>query len=204
MMTTLGFWRRGGRGVLSAGVITIGLGLVTHPALAQRDTSASPVSATLLRVVAEAADGYRTGEPTYFVAEYRFPHSVRGPYKTLADARNAVTRGYGVFGPYTTPPDEQKETVRVVRVTLSVLNEKGVRTESEVKLDSAVDALFLTRAAVDKFLVPYYVRVYGPDGPRFAERLQKQITPLCHLYTSIPCTLTPSGGVQPLRIENWK
>src|SRR5438128_11513087 len=80
------------------------LGLWANLAAAQ-DTTAT---ATLLKVLGEAVDGYRTGQPVYVVAAFRSPYPVYGVFSSRDSATSALPRagrGYSVFGPYGGPPD---------------------------------------------------------------------------------------------------
>ena len=123
----------------------------------------SAVSATMLRVLAETADEFRTGSSVYLVAAFRFPHKVLGGFATRATAdsiRAAAGAGYGVFGPYLTSEDpgvEGAPTVISVRVELETAEGREV---INVNPDT-VDALFFSQSAYDKFVTPYYSRVYG-------------------------------------------
>src|SRR5437016_343889 len=71
---------------------------------APQDTT-TRISAGLLRRLAAAADGYRTGEPVWVVASTYEPYQVEGVYPTVAEAnrRSPSIRGGKVFGPYVTP-----------------------------------------------------------------------------------------------------
>jgi hypothetical protein len=89
----------------SCGVMPV----ATQPAQAEPS-----VPATLAKRLAEAADGYRTGEPVWFAAAFAYPHELRGPFPSeeaaLAAIRD-VLPSYGVFGPYVTPRDLDRTTV---------------------------------------------------------------------------------------------
>ena len=129
------------------------------------------MTATMLRAIAERADQYRTGLPVYLLADYRFPHNVDGPFPSRAAAELARPDSgltFGVFGPNVTPRDTMPDsTSRVVSVRVLVQLPNGRRT-IEVN-PNEVDALFFTLVSFDKFVVPYYSRLYGPD---FARRLK--------------------------------
>jgi hypothetical protein len=153
--------------------------LAAAPASGQDTT----VSATMLRVLAEAADGFRTGRPVFFVADYRFPHNVAGPFETYAQARRVKADSgarLGVFGPYVTPRDPNADSVnRVVAVRLTIESPDGRRDTVDVD-PTKVDALFFTMSAVDKFVVPYYSRVYGPEYATVLREALLPRRPLCH------------------------
>jgi len=72
----------------------------------------SAMSASLLRRLAEAVDGYRTGETLFVAAARSFPHDVAGVFATSRQAMEVARRrgaDYGVFGPYFAPPDSGNE-----------------------------------------------------------------------------------------------
>jgi hypothetical protein len=120
-------------------------------------------SASLLRRLGEAADGYRDGKDRYIVADRRFPHKVAGIFRTFAEAQslaNARGGSYGAFGPFRTfddPPDYSAGPSDVLEVI--VRRKDGERRYSA----DSVDALFWSLSAFDKFVVPYLAVVYGPQ-----------------------------------------
>ena len=131
------------------------------------DTSAK--SASLLRRLAEAADGYRDGRPRW-VAIHREGreghHDVQGVFRTYQEASFEARRAgpeYAVFGPFVTvddPPDESSTEEDVVEVTVRQKNGVVKRFSPD-----SVDALFWSLAAFDKFIAPYLTSV---DGVRYA------------------------------------
>jgi hypothetical protein len=127
----------------------------------------------MLRVLAEIADEFRTGAPVFLVAAFAFLHTVIGgvPSRAAADsARAAAGPGHGVFGPYVTPADQIPDSVpKVISVRLEIQTPQGKQV---VDVDpDTVNALFFTQAAVDKFAIPYYSRVYGPE---YASKLRRE------------------------------
>ena len=163
--------------------------------LAGQDSAA--VSATLLRALAEAADGFRTDRDVYLVADYRFPHNIAGSFATRAAAERA--RGdsaayLGVFGPYRTAKDPGSDSAtRVIRVTLITENAQGQR-RSVVVDPKVVDALFFSQSAVDKFVVPYYTRTYGPQYGALVQGAEPRVSIKCHAL-SHDCYVGPDGIV---------
>jgi hypothetical protein len=123
-----------------------------------------PESASLLRRLGEAADGYRDNRNRWVVADRRFPHRVEDVYLTEAEAvaataaANAADPGaeYDWFGPYRTaeptpvPPSDED----VVRVTVLMRNGKTKEYDG-----AKYDALFWTLEAFDKFVGPYLAKV---------------------------------------------
>jgi hypothetical protein len=162
---------------------------------------------SLARVLAEAARDFRTGRPVYLVATLRFPQYVVGAYPTRAEADSVAAdsgSGYGAFGPYVTPRDEVKPNAVTVDSVVVYLRTSG--GSRRLKVSPNVDALFLTPAAMDKFLVPYYAGLYGPEVANLLrEQAMIQIRPPCHWAGSIPCAtvwgfpslLPPPHGVFP-------
>jgi len=143
--------------------------LATARSGAAQDTAAS---ATMLRIIGEAADQFRTGRPVWLVADYRFPHRVKGPFATRDAARLAArdpSAALGVFGPYVTARDSSADSgSRIVSVRVVLRAAGGTETTVDVN-PAEVDALFFTMAPFDKFVIPYYSRLYGPE---FALRLR--------------------------------
>ena len=119
-----------------------------------------PVAAPLLRRLAEVADAYRTGKPVYIVASTTAPYDVRAVFFDPKTAGDSAGGAYHVFGPYVTPPDRPAGTSEVLSITVKIQRERD--TVSVTVNPKEYDALFWTAPAIDKFLVPYYSRVYGP------------------------------------------
>ncbi len=116
--------------------------------------------APVMRRLAEAADGNRTGQDIYFLANPRnlvtvFP--VTDPDEVDGIIREKDLVGYELFGPFNTPPDAHPLPL-VEQVILRYADGQEKRYHG-----SEVDALFLTRAALDKFYYPYEVGVLGID-----------------------------------------
>lgn len=154
---------------LGLGLVLLGVVIPMTPAatelLAQEPRAAPTVSATMLRVLAEAADVYRSGKPVYLVADYRYPHNVLRAFasKAAADKVRADSgANYGVFGPYVTTPDVAPDTAnRILAIRVLMKTPEGNKT---VAVDPRqADALFLSMSAVDKFVLPYYQKILGPD-----------------------------------------
>lgn len=131
------------------------------------DTSAK--SASLLRRLAEAADGFRDGKPRWVVIQRRGDeghHKVLGVFMTFTEASFTAQRAgpeYATFGPFVTvddPPDESASEEDVVEVIVRQKNGEVKRFSPD-----SVDALFWSLAAFDKFIAPYLTSV---DGVRYA------------------------------------
>jgi hypothetical protein len=185
-------WVRIGRPILT--VVLMLWAIAASPAAGQDTT----VSATMLRVLAEAADGFRTGRPVFLVADYRFPHNVAGAFATYEEARRVrrmqADSGatFGVFGPYVTRRDPRSDSAsRVVAVQLTIKSPKGRLRTVNVNPDT-VDALFFTMPAVDKFVIPYYSRTYGPDYAAALRKWSFVAITICHL-SSRNCWIVEDG-----------
>jgi hypothetical protein len=128
-------------------------------------------SSTLLSRLAEAVDGHRKGKAVVYVAEFLYDtkkgHKLHGPFRNCEEARefratelgDAKGNDYGIFGPFYTldGPDASMSKEPKSRVTSVVvhLTEGG---PIELSPDDA-DAVFWSRAAVEKFVIPYYVAI---------------------------------------------
>jgi hypothetical protein len=128
-----------------------------------------PKSASLLRRLAEAADGFRDGRPRWVAINRkgdRGHHKVLGVFTTFEEASFTAQRAgpeYAAFGPFVTvddPPDESSSDEDVVEV---IVRQKD-RVEKRFSADS-VDALFWSLAAFDKFIAPYLTTT---EGVRYA------------------------------------
>jgi hypothetical protein len=148
-------------------------GLLVARSEAQQRTT----TATLLRVLSEAADVYRTGKPIYLVADYRYPHNVLPGFGNKDSALTAAKRlnankgaSFDVFGPYVTPQDSISETaLQIVSISITTKTSSGTKTHT---VDPRrTDALFLNLSAIDKFVLPYYSKVLGPA---YASRLREK------------------------------
>ena len=153
----------------SGGVTRTGT-LPTTPVLASEvagDTSAK--SASLVRRLAEAADGFRDGKPRYVVANRkgdRGHHNVLGVFRTSEEANFTARRAgpeYTAFGPFVTKDDPADSSSSEEDVLEVIVRQKNGQ-EKRYGADS-VDALFWSLAAFDKFIAPYLTSV---DGVRYA------------------------------------
>jgi hypothetical protein len=84
-------------------VAALTLALAARPsAAAAQDTR---TTATLLRRLGEAVDGYRSGRPVWVVAGWAFPHDVLGVFEDSSRAKEFARPGFNAFGPYFARPD---------------------------------------------------------------------------------------------------
>jgi hypothetical protein len=144
-----------------------------------------PQSASLLRRLAEAADGFRDGKPRWVVIHRRGEqghHKVLGVFRTFEEASFEARRAgseYATFGPFVTqddPPDLSSSDEDVVEVIVRQKNGVQKRFAGD-----SVDALFWTLAAFDKFVAPYLT---ATEGVRYAAE-QRELyrtgkSPLAH------------------------
>jgi hypothetical protein len=137
-------------------------------------SATSPETASLLRRVAEAADGFRDGIPRYVVANQVHPHKVLGVFLKLEEARDTLAQlrtsdpasyaSYEVFGPYRAvedPPMVEADTTEEVLEV--VVKYRGGKTTTYG--GDEVDAIFWGLPAFDKFVAPYLT---GVSGVRYA------------------------------------
>jgi hypothetical protein len=144
----------------------------------------------LLRRVAEAVDGRRDLAEAWVVVRYdsntvvdvlnnraeaiatsrRIPRSdVMGPFNGLPTIPEppeilpgCVHNGLSMWRPRGMCPELRIPMADVDSLMLRIkLRDGTVRT---FPMARGVDALFLTMSAIDKFVIPYYTRIIGPDA----------------------------------------
>lgn len=158
-----------------------------------------PLSAGVAKRLAAAADGFRHGRPVYFVSGFREVGAVerfegeegREAAERARRAREAEGGGekFGVFGPYVTGPVGSgpggSPDAEVLDVTVRVKLADG-STRTRVFGGGEYDALFWTRSAVDKFVIPYYA---GALGLQHAVRISEEFAgPDVHMLAHLPDT----------------
>jgi hypothetical protein len=166
-------------------LVTIGIVAFTSAARGQE-----LLTPTALRRFAEALDGVRSGSPVFILAcrdsSYRVGAVV--PQSEVNAAQSRLGSCYSAFGPYFPPPDPFAHTVlrgcvhdgfhsnmhqiicppelfprgEIARMTL--VTRLRDSTVHEMPMGADVDAIFLSLAAIDKFVIPYYVRTLGVDS----------------------------------------
>jgi hypothetical protein len=158
-------------------------------AQAQRQATAEPTP-VMLRRMAEAVEGHRTGAPVWVVIGTAPPHSVVGVRARREDAdalRLTAAFPAAVFGPFLAPrdpdrvggllischraadsADDRTVCARAVRLDSARSIALVLRTRAgEVRsfpVPEGVDAMFLSASSVRKFVLPYYTRVEGLEG----------------------------------------
>ena len=189
---------KSGRSLVTRGLI--GASLALHVALSTAFAQAPP-SAALLKRIAEAVDGVRTGDTVYVVVSQVFPFRI----DTIAKSREVATSraraagsGYGVHGPFLTTRDANQPPKllmichqwdsspcdssfnsslasqwRMSEVdSVTVYAYRGRDRQGGLIRGRSPDAFFLSLAAWDKLYYPYLVRVYGSG---YADRRRAQL-----------------------------
>ena len=167
-------------------VVAVYLG-VSMPLASQKTPAARVPGAILLKRIAEAVDGDRSGTLVYVVATYEPTFPVIGVFNNPKAAQDLVAKtgpSAAVFGPYQTVPDLTPPSIvgcvhrrsvmkadycvpplrplhpkDIVGMTLVITRTQG-KSESLV-LSPDTDAIFLTLSTIDKFVVPYYLRTFS-------------------------------------------
>ncbi len=127
-----------------------------------------PMPASLLRRLAEAADGLIG--PKWIVASYTLingEHDIVGrPYDSRAEAQSYVPNAdYDVFGPY---------GLVTTRTPHPPIERFGIHIEGGAVMEirgEDFDAFFWSESALRKFALPYYANVVSPE---YAIRLREQ------------------------------
>ena len=130
------------------------------------------LSASLLKRLAETADGFRDGREIWCVAATKFPHDLEVFFSEAeADTFCKVrARTHSVFGPFKTGSETARLGVGAEIIEIVVTIKEDGKTK-QVKVDpKEIDCLFWSESAVDKFIVPYYARLYGVEH---AARMRK-------------------------------
>ncbi len=167
----------------AAALITLG----STATLACQETKGRSPDAVMLKRIAEAVDGDRSGALVYVVAGFDPANPVVGVFpdpKSAAAQAAKAGNGAMVFGPYQAALDSTlAQTMTCVHLKTSVMNFRCVppgrttqftdiagltlmitRTDGgrdSVPLPQNTDAIFIGAPALDKFVVPYYVRLVG-------------------------------------------
>jgi hypothetical protein len=140
-----------------------------NPLVVPDGTMGTPVTAALVRRLAESADGHRDGKTHWVVTSPDDPTTEKlqsfpslAAAKTYRDQQNAAGGNFDVFGPFQTPRDPAKlprgHKKSVKKVTVELEDEAGGKYTAVIDGDKS-DALFWSSSSIDKFAVPYYVGV---------------------------------------------
>ena len=192
--------------------ILVALAVSVATSVAAQEPTRSP-SPPLLRRLAEAVDGHRTGRPVWVVASHDSLNPVRGVLSDRPSADRLARRlgsSYDVFGPYLSPrelasaymvvncvhdgtvsimtpycpgPIIPRQNVDSMSLTIFV---RGGATR-RMPIDPGVDAVFLSLPAIDKFAIPYYSRVVGIEAAAaMRSQIAQEITRLSRSATIAP------------------
>jgi hypothetical protein len=143
----------------------------------------TPITAYRLRELAEEADGLR-GQPLELVFE-KDDLVLKAPSGTIVSG--AI--------PVQTPKQKDPYSVKLRAVNLDPAPKLRPGDEN---LAESFDAFFWSESAVDKFLVPYYVRMHGAD---FVKELQDAIrNKFVYLISHYPRTVAGALGTHDFRI----
>ena len=125
--------------------------------------------AGLAKRLAEAADSFRDSLYHYFICKKTFPYDLHhtAGYESDTDAsdeavsmKQGLSSDYFIFGPYKTDTDEE------AGIEYDSIQLKFMQDSNELyceTLPNNADAIILSISAYDKFLQPYYIRLYGAD-----------------------------------------
>jgi hypothetical protein len=147
----------------------------------------------LLHRLAESADAYRNGDTVYLVASDRFPHEVIGGFSSIEQARAAFLGKGHTYHIYSvrTEPDVRGRAMAILPgcykndITTQWVCPKSPVTQAlrmsdvefidviyrlragapvtvSLRADS-VSAMIFTVDAFDRFIVPYYTKLLGPE-----------------------------------------
>lgn len=170
-----------------------GAGQVTPP----------PANPVMLKRIAEAVDGVRTGKLVYVVVSSEPTSPVLGVFPDFDSAQALATKGdvkAAVFGPYQTIADKTQGTIsacvhdrmssrmQIDRCTppvdregvvgMQLVLERSGGARDTIPLSPDADAIFLGMAAIDKFAIPYYVRTIGvADASTMRTEFEQRYTP---------------------------
>lgn len=125
------------------------------------------VTASMLRIAAEAADAFRTDAPVHVFVKYAPPHKpfvlfdprlVRDELLQIAADSDAA-----YIGQFTTPGDRLKAGLIGVDSVIVWAPRGASGKYRRWKVDPRrVDLIAFTMPAIDKFVLPYYARVRSP------------------------------------------
>jgi len=144
--------------------------------------SSGPVSGDLAKRLAAAADGLRDGKIYYFISRKEYASGSFNKYDPFdldrtdghennddglaaaqAQAQQILSdkgAGFYIFGPYLTPPEIETFT------DFDAIEVRFLKNSAEVfkkTFEKNIDALVFSLAAYDKFYMPYYSGLYGPQ-----------------------------------------
>ncbi len=167
------------------------------------------IDSVLARRIAEAAHGHK-GKPywiVFSVSKEDHADGVRRHYVSKgweseadADADAGKSQDRHRIGPFSTPPWATARNRTLVE--LLVTTQKNGQPEQPLPfVVDEHDSLFWTEAVVDKFVIPYYVGIHGPEyGVKIKETFNDpEVYALTHLPGSeYVGAVVPGEGVTPV------
>lgn len=129
-----------------------------------------PISASLARRLAEAADGFRNTGEVFFIAGYARPHPIKefpdfNSAKDFFDNNNLNESEFGIFGPYKTIDDLKDSNligVENIKSVELIIHFDNSETQN-ISLPGKIDSIFFNLSSLEKFLLPYYTGLFGVD-----------------------------------------
>jgi hypothetical protein len=163
---------------------------------ARSEAQDGAMPATLLRRVAEAVQGLPNGYAVYVAVEMTLPYEVImiGPERAaVEDSARRTHQRYAIVGPvegeepphtmsYQLPCTHRADSYMqcpdsthrfsVVPSTVIVIFQSGAQSDTVASFAPAEgDALFFNLSSMDKFVFPYYARVFGIE---YAARMRAE------------------------------
>lgn len=134
----------------------------------------TPLSAGLAKRLAEAADGFRDNLYHFFLAVTEHPYHLvctegsssktdayeQAKAKLKELEKELPGRQYEIYGPYLTSAEKEIE-IDYDSIEVRMMHSAAGLVRSATFVN--VDAIVFNRSAFDKFFLPYYTRLYGPD-----------------------------------------
>lgn len=202
MSTTFPTLRRFAARAALTTTIAVGVALACTAQGASQVTP-PPANPVMLKRIAEAIDGNRTGKLVYVVVSLEPTSPVLAVTPNLDSAQALATRGdvkAAVFGPYLTIADKTdgfisacvhdraSSRMHIDRcsppverggiVGMQLVLERSGGARDTIPLSPDADAIFLGMAAIDKFAIPYYVRTIGvADANAMRTDFEQRFTP---------------------------
>jgi hypothetical protein len=162
------------------------------------------IPASLLRQLAEAADGYR-GKKFWFsfsVDDETLSNGQRGKFISRGHETSAAADGDLTgkpnrhrIGPFKTDTWAKTRNREISQLLVTTKKDGTPETPVDFKVHEH-DALFWAEAAVDKFVIPYYVAIYDVE---YGLTIKKAFNdPLVYALTHLPGS-EYAGAVVPTR-----
>ena len=129
-----------------------------------------PLQASLVRRLAEAADGFRNVNQVFFIVGFQPPHPIKDfpdltSAQTYFSENNFSENDYGIFGPFKTNDDVENLNLlgveNIATVDLTIHFKDG--SQQNVCLTGSIDSIFFNLSSFEKFVFPYYCHLYGVE-----------------------------------------